>query len=144
MGGLNMNEIPAVNISQVIILIFVFVLIIVVLKFAENAIRVREKINAITTDMPYKLIPSLLTAREASFFVVLAPIAAELGLHVFVKPRIADFVGVTLDRYVKGSKFNTYFNPIAKKHIDFLLCDSDFKPVAGFEVDDKSHSKARN
>lgn len=64
-----------------------------------------------------------------------------MGLHVFVKPRIADFVSVTLDRYVKGSKFFTYFNPIAQKHIDFLLCDGDFKPVVGFEVDDKSHSK---
>jgi len=95
----------------------------------------------IGAEMPYKLNACFLTAPEATFFRVLLPIASENNFYVFAKPRIADFVSVTLERYVKGSQWQTYFNKIAMKHIDFLLCDKDFKPVLGFEVDDSTHSR---
>ncbi|MCL2357451.1 MAG: DUF2726 domain-containing protein [Defluviitaleaceae bacterium] len=88
----------------------------------------------------YELNRAFLTPREASFFAVLQPIAAKYGLHVFAKPRIADFVNVTVKRYEKGSDFYTHFNKISCKHIDFLLCDRKFVPVTGIEVDDKSHA----
>ena len=98
--------------------------------------------HRINNDTPYKLIPHFLTVYETTFFRVLFPIACENNLYVFAKPRVADFVSVTRERYVKGSKWHTYFNVIAMKHIDFLLCDNDLKPIIGFEVDDSSHLRS--
>ena len=141
-GSIGLNYFEDGLTATMIIYVSVFfavVMFVLWLIFRKNYSRY-EKHKA-NSEMPYKLNTSFLTAREASFFAVLHPLAAELGLHVFAKPRIADFVTVTLERYVKGSKFHTYFNQINRKHIDFLLCDKDFKPVAGFEVDDKTHLK---
>ena len=47
--------------------------------------------------------------------------------------------------YVKSgdnSEFRTYTNKIDRKHVDFLLCDAKtMKPIAGIELDDKSHQR---
>jgi len=92
--------------------------------------------------LPYKLNNSLLTQREAVTYSYLVAAAQKHNLVVCVKPRIADFVSVTLDRYVKGSQFHRYFNRISAKHVDFLLCRGfDLKPVLAIELDDSSHSK---
>jgi len=90
---------------------------------------------------PYALKPYLLTKHEFSLYIVLQPIALKYNLILAIKPRMADFINVTLDRYVKGSRFNTYFNRIAYKHIDFLLLDNTSKPLMGFELDDKTHNR---
>jgi len=93
--------------------------------------------------LPYKLNSSLLTKREAVTYNYLVPAAQKHNLVVCVKPRIADFVSVTLERYVKGSQFHKYFNRISAKHVDFLLCHGfDLKPVFAIELDDSSHDKA--
>jgi hypothetical protein len=102
----------------------------------------RTPAHRIHTDTPYELISHFLTVHETAFFRVLLPIASEHNLYVFAKPRIADFVSVTLERYVKNSQWHTYFNMIAMKHIDFLLCTHDLKPIIGFEVDDSSHLRS--
>jgi len=94
----------------------------------------------IKTDLKYELNPSFLTVREASFFRVLLPIANNYGLYVFAKPRIADFVDTTVDDR-NSAQFWRCFNEISRKHIDFLICDDYFKPLAGFEVDDASHKR---
>ena len=90
----------------------------------------------------YALNPTFLSSREASFFNVLLPISSKHNLHVFAKPRIADFVNVTIDKKTDRSEFYKCFNKISQKHIDFLLCDINFKPIIGFEVDDKTHKKS--
>ncbi|MCL1843548.1 MAG: DUF2726 domain-containing protein [Defluviitaleaceae bacterium] len=90
---------------------------------------------------PYKLESSLITLREFSFFRVLKLSTSKHNLHIIIKPRIADFVTVSLNKYEKGSLFNSYFNKINRKHIDFLLCNQDFKPILGFEVDDSTHQR---
>ncbi|MCL1842794.1 MAG: DUF2726 domain-containing protein [Defluviitaleaceae bacterium] len=105
-----------------------------VVKFKQNKIKQNSK-------NPYMLNLALLTMREASFFRVLNPLAAKHQLHIFSKPRIADFVKVNLDK--NDSKFYSYFNQIAMKHIDFLLCNQDFKPILGFEVDDSTHQRPK-
>jgi len=92
----------------------------------------------IKTDLKYELNPSFLTMREASFFHALLPIAVSHQLYVFAKPRIADFVNVTVDDK-KSAQFWRCFNEISQKHIDFLVCDVHFRPVMGFEVDDATH-----
>jgi hypothetical protein len=90
----------------------------------------------------YKLIDYVLTNRERDFYDVLAPLAAKHGLHVLVKPRIADFVNVKAKQSDKGSGFHYDLNFISQKHIDFLLCNKQFAPVAGFEVQDSTHNRA--
>jgi len=91
--------------------------------------------------LPYKLKSSLLTHRELRFYNCLKPIADKHGLIVVVKPRIADFIEVTLDQYKKGSGFWNYFGRIAQKHADFLLCNPvTFAPMAAVELDDSSHA----
>jgi len=94
------------------------------------------------TSTPYILNPHLLTKREADFFDMLRPIAEKYSLYICIKPRMADFISVTLPQYEKGSKFWTYFNHISAKHIDFLLIDKTSKPIVGFELDDKTHQRS--
>ncbi|MCL2605241.1 MAG: DUF2726 domain-containing protein [Defluviitaleaceae bacterium] len=95
------------------------------------------------TIYPYALNKSLLTNREKDFFQTLRPIAEQYGFYVVIKPRVADFVHVTLKQYHKGSGFQTHFNKIKAKHVDFLLCDpSSLRPVAAFELDDSTHNKS--
>jgi len=85
----------------------------------------------------------LLTKREQSFFHMLLPIAQKYNLYVAIKPRLADFIEVTLNRYAGGiesSGWHSSFNKIAQKHIDFLLCDlKTLKPLLAIELDDKTH-----
>jgi len=102
-----------------------------------------EASNEIISDTSkYLLKNSLLTNREQNFFDVLSPVAAELGLLVAIKPRLADFITVNLNQYEKGSGYFTYFNQINKKHVDFLLCEPlTTKPIVALELDDKSHQQ---
>ncbi|MCL2198159.1 MAG: DUF2726 domain-containing protein [Defluviitaleaceae bacterium] len=87
----------------------------------------------------YTLNPKFLTAREASFFNILLPIASKHKLHIFAKPRMADFINLNINFNDNRTEFYRRFNPISQKHIDFLLCDNNFIPIMGFEVDDKTH-----
>jgi hypothetical protein len=112
------------------------IVLLVVLAVAGGLVSKRKKPPKGADVSAYSLKPHFLTEREASFYRVLSPQASSKGFVVFAKPRIADFVNVQ-----DGSGFWANFNPIAMKHIDFLLCDKYFVPVMGFEVDDKSHSR---
>jgi hypothetical protein len=41
---------------------------------------------------------------------------------------------------MKGaSSWRAHFNRIDRKHLDFILCDSDLAPVVAIELDDRSH-----
>jgi len=83
--------------------------------------------------LPYKLNESLLTKRENKFFCVLRPIANRHGLYIAVKPRMADFIENL------GSKYSFY--RISQKHVDFLLCGDDMKPIMALELDDSTHER---
>jgi hypothetical protein len=86
--------------------------------------------------LPYEKVRSLLTPTEISFYRVLQQ-AVSNDLQVCPKVRLADVVVVR-----KGTeRYYTYFNPIAKKHLDFVLCDpQNFAPLLVIELDDASHS----
>ena len=46
---------------------------------------------------------------------------------------------------IKDTKnYKTKFNKINKKHIDFLICDSELNTKYAIELDDKSHEKEKN
>ena len=84
---------------------------------------------------PYILSPALLSPKEKSFYNSLKPITDELGLIILCKMRLADIVQVP-----KETKDSIrWFNYIKAKHIDFVICDQNFKLVKLVEVDDRTH-----
>ncbi len=89
--------------------------------------------------MPYQLNSSLLTSREAELFNVLRYVLRNSSYFIAVKPRIADFINVTLIKRHNPSLFYHYFNQISAKHVDFLLCDELMRPKLAIELDDSTH-----
>lgn len=89
----------------------------------------------------YNAVP-LLTPTEASFYPTLESIASRHGYLLFIKVRLADIA-----RTARADDYNTYmkyFGKVKSKHVDFVLCDSNFLPLVVVELDDKSHENKRN
>lgn len=88
-------------------------------------------------EYPYFVRDHFLSPAEHSFFIVLKSAVSDLAL-ISIKAGLYDLF------YVKssdGSKYR-YTNKIDRKHIDFLLCDlKTVQPIAGIELDDKSHQR---
>ena len=89
--------------------------------------------------MPYQLNTSLLTSREMDLFNVLKYALHNSTYFIAVKPRIADFINVTLYKNHNPSVFWHYFNQISAKHVDFLICDELMRPKLAIELDDSTH-----
>jgi hypothetical protein len=93
---------------------------------------------AISAEPPFAALPYVrrkyfFSAAERSFYEILRRLAP--GHTVFAKVRLADLVNVT-----KGaSSWQSHFNRIDRKHLDFILCDGDLAPVVAIELDDRSH-----
>jgi len=77
---------------------------------------------------------ALLTKNELSFYEVLR--SAMYDYVVFAKVRLADLIDAD-ERHRKGQT-----NEIRTKHIDFVICDDDSKPLIAIEVDDKSDDRS--
>lgn len=88
--------------------------------------------------LPYKS-KYLLTPNEYSFYKLLKPIADKHNFLICPKVRLADIVQIT-----DNKNYMKWFAKISKKHIDFLICDKDLKPLFVLELDDKSHTKEKN
>jgi hypothetical protein len=83
--------------------------------------------------LPYLKKKYFFSAAERSFYEVVRRLAPEFTL--FAKVRLADLVYVK-----KGSgSWQSHFNRINRKHIDFVLCNPDLAPVVAIELDDSSH-----
>ncbi|MEG0546477.1 MAG: DUF2726 domain-containing protein [Oscillospiraceae bacterium] len=88
--------------------------------------------------LPYKR-KYLLTKNELAFYKALKPIADKLNYSILAKTRVADLVEVKSG--INKSDWQTAFNKINKKHIDFILCDSEnLMPILLIELDDNSHN----
>jgi hypothetical protein len=86
--------------------------------------------------LPYQIKDDFLTAAEGAFYRVLK-IAAGEELMVCPKVRLADIFASNHAEYYH------WFNKIAKKHVDFLLCNTTtLRPVLGVELDDASHLRS--
>jgi hypothetical protein len=87
-------------------------------------------------ELPYRLRDDFLSPAEFSFYKVFSSIYGT-RLTVQSKVRLADVFFVSLP----NENYN-YFNRIAQKHLDFLICDSvTMKPLLGIELDDASHKR---
>ncbi len=87
----------------------------------------------------YEAVPALLTPAERSFFGVLQ-LAVASDYQIFVKVRLADIVRPV--RSPSRSGWQSAFNRITAKHVDFVLCDSSrLGVVAVIELDDRTHER---
>lgn len=90
--------------------------------------------------LPYKVTDSILTDAERSFYHC-------LKLCVGDKAIICPKVGLKDIFFISkgvGKDYMKYFGKIAKKHVDFLLCETGtMKPLCGIELDDISHTNKK-
>lgn len=118
----------------VVVIIVVVVLYLLFNPTEEKFEYVYKKIN----DFPYNLRDDFLSDAEKSFYHT---------LKVYLEERAVVCPKVSLkDMFFVSNKSNKdymkYFNKIAKKHVDFLLCEpKTMKPLCGIELDDSSHSR---
>ena len=89
---------------------------------------------------PYQSREFLLSPAERSFLGVLDQVLSNAAYRVFAKVRLADVVEV--DKGLKRSAWQSAFNSISRKHVDFVVCQSDNMAIVGaIELDDGSHEQ---
>ncbi len=88
---------------------------------------------------PYRMRDDFLSPAERNFYQVLRSVA---GSRLLICPKVS----LSDLFYVKSAdprEYRVYTNKIDRKHVDFLLCNSEtLIPLAGIELDDKSHERA--
>lgn len=96
----------------------------------------RSQKETISKVLPYRLRDDFLSSAEFSFYKVLFSLVGT-RLTIQSKVRLADVFFVA-----RPNENVAYFNRIAQKHLDFLVCDSvTMKPLFGVELDDSSHKR---
>jgi hypothetical protein len=86
---------------------------------------------------PYRVSEAFLTPTELSFYHVLRSAVGDRCV-ICPKPSLKDIFYITLS----GQERMRYLNKIDRKHVDFLLCDpKTMKPLAGIELNDRSHDR---
>lgn len=98
------------------------------------------KVPAVVSEdqLPYELNASILSAAENSFFQTLK-LAVPENACVMAKVRLADFLKVST-----RERWQSHFNRISAKHIDFLICEkATMRPTVAIELHDKSHQAER-
>jgi hypothetical protein len=96
----------------------------------------RSKKKSTSETLPYRLRDDFLSPAEFSFYKVLSSVVGT-RLTIQSKVRLADIFFVA-----RPNENVAFFNRIAQKHIDFLVCDSvTMKPLFGIELDDSSHKR---
>lgn len=86
---------------------------------------------------PYHL-KYILTASEYKFYLVLRSITDLRSFIICPKVGLKDLFEVNSGIQAREK----YFAKISQKHLDFLICDSDLRPLFAIELDDKSHKMA--
>jgi hypothetical protein len=96
----------------------------------------RSQNESVPQSLPYRLRDDFLSPAEFSFYKVLLSIGGT-RLTIQSKVRLADIFFVA-----RPNENVTFFNRIAQKHVDFLVCDSvTMKPLFAVELDDSSHKQ---
>ena len=96
----------------------------------------RSQNESVSEPLPYRLRDDFLSPAEFSFYKVLTSVGGT-RLTIQSKVRLADIFFVA-----RPNENVAFFNRIAQKHLDFLVCDSaTMKPLFGVELDDSSHKQ---
>lgn len=128
-----------------IILILIIVALVITLienkkKFqaaAQASVEASELQEDKIEKLPY-VKKNLMTKNEWAFYKQLKPIADKHNYSIICKTRVADLIDV--QKGLSKSEWQTAFNRINKKHIDFILCKPEnLLPVLLIELDDNSH-----
>jgi len=121
-------------------IITVFIIYLVFDKLILKKDKADTKVNE-NEKLPYQVKDNFLTNTESSFY-------HSLKLYVGEKAVICPKVGLKEFFFVGkgvGKDYMKYFGKIAKKHVDFLLCDpATMKPICGIELDDISHTNKKS
>lgn len=89
--------------------------------------------------LPFKLRDDFLSPAELSFYQVLSSVTGDRAT-ICAKVNLADLFFVATGDHRKN---RAIANRIDRKHVDFLLCEpKTMRPLAGIELDDKSHNRA--
>ena len=111
--------------------------LIVLLAVVATLLRLFGRVPSVQSVAAYEAVPALLTPAERSFFGVLQQ-ALSSEYQIFAKVRLADIVRPV--RNPSRSGWQSAFNRIIGKHVDFVLCDSAHLGVVGvIELDDRTH-----
>jgi Protein of unknown function (DUF2726) len=121
------------NFGSVEVLVFGIVIVLSLLVVLTILKRKGTTIIKVPTFVGYRVRDKVMNDSEAVFFDLLSK-ELPAGFHVFPKMRIADILET-----IGGEGYIYRRNKILPKHIDFLICDSNFKPVIAIELDGKSH-----
>ena len=79
----------------------------------------------------------LFTYSEKDAYRELKKIADEKGYTIFAKVRILDLM-----KPIKGiDKYQTYFNKVESKHVDFVLCNEELVVEYIIELDDSTNER---
>lgn len=113
----------------------ILIIIVIFARAAFNRVSSRSPVlnDFSSTNKPYKLRQSILTATELAFYHALC----EALPHYAICPqvRMADIVTPTTRSYRD-------LNRVANKHVDFVICDrSTLRPIVAIELDDRSHAR---
>lgn len=120
------------------------ILIIIVYLLVDKSILKKENDDTKVKEnekLPYKVKENFLTDAELSFYKSLKLFVGDRAV-ICPKVGLKDifFIGKGI-----GKDYMKYFGKIAKKHVDFLLCDPEtMKPLCGIELDDISHTNKKS
>lgn len=94
---------------------------------------------------------SLLSEKEKMLYTILNKFCQNKSYLLFSKVRFMDIInlGTVTSQYFNNEKnkenvIEFYQNIIKSKHIDFVLYNSNFKPILCIELDDESHFNENN
>ncbi len=121
--------------TKIYILLAVFIALLIIFKIFS------EKLGSTNISkeghFPYIKRKYLLTLKEREFFAFLQELYGQ-EFYVFPQIHIASLL------YVKNGerKWQTYFNKIIRKSVDFVFFDKqDMGPVVAIELDDRTHEQ---
>ncbi|MBN2272356.1 MAG: DUF2726 domain-containing protein [Sedimentisphaerales bacterium] len=123
---------------EIYFILFICVVFILVFKKVIYNLLLKLKTSKGLEYYPYGKQKSLLSPAEKNFLNELDRIINE-NYRIFSKVRLADVIKV--GRGLPDSRWQSAFNRIQSKHLDFLICArEDFSIVGAIELDDKSHA----
>ncbi len=129
-------ELILLHAKPIIIILFVVSILLIILTKLIS-VKNPNNSNKINIILPYKS-KYLLTNTEYTFYKILKPIMDKHDCLICPKVGLKDIVNITdKENYMK------WFSKISQKHIDFLICNKDLKPLFALELDDNSHEKEK-